>query len=238
MDNDKNRSEDITAEDESGTMLSLDIEPKDDEDDDIKPHKAKLSGAKDNSSENNSDKKNQSEQKMSFTSLIFDATESFVLAIVIAVVLLTLVVRTGFVDGSSMEPTMYENDRYLLSDLFYTPAQNDIIVFSPDVKNNEEKLWVKRIIATEGQKVYVNPDDNLVYIDDVLLSESYLVQPTFPGTTENPITVPEGYVFVMGDNRAVSHDSRSADLACVDTRRIIGRLIVRVFPFNKFGFVK
>lgn len=167
---------------------------------------------------------------------IFDTVEAIVFAAVLAIVILTIFVRTGFVEGSSMVPTMHQGDRYLISNLFYTPKQGDIVVFSPDVANNPgSKLWVKRIIATEGQKVYINPDDGKVYIDDVLYEEPYLTQPTEPKVTDNPIVVPEGYVFVMGDNRGDSMDSRN--IGCVDTRRIVGRLLVRIFPLNQFGFV-
>lgn len=174
--------------------------------------------------------------KKSILSNLFDFVEAIVFAAVLAIVVLTIFVRTGFVEGSSMVPTMHEGDRYLISNLFYTPKQGDIIVFSPDVADNTgSKLWVKRIIATEGQKIYINPENGKVYIDDVLYDEPYLNQITEPKITENPITVPEGHIFVMGDNRGDSKDSRS--IGCVDTRRIVGRLLVRIFPISKFGFV-
>lgn len=175
-------------------------------------------------------------EEKSLLSNIFDFIEAIVFASVMAVVILTIFVRTGFVEGTSMVPTMHEGDRYLISNLFYTPKQGDIIVFSPDVAdNNGSKLWVKRIIATEGQKVYINPDDGKVYIDDVLYDEPYLTQLTEPRETENPIVVPAGHIFVMGDNRGDSKDSRS--IGCVDTRRIIGRLLIRIYPIKQFGFV-
>lgn len=175
-------------------------------------------------------------QEKSFLSSIFDFVEAIVFAAVLAIVILTVFMRTGFVEGSSMVPTMHEGDRYLISNLFYTPKQGDIIVFSPDIASNDgSKLWVKRVIATEGQKVYINPEDGKVYIDDVLYNEPYLTQITEPRVTENPIVVPEGQIFVMGDNRGDSTDSRS--IGCVDTRRIVGRLLVRIFPIDQFGFV-
>ena len=148
-------------------------------------------------------------------------------------------VRTGFVDGDSMLDTMHENDRYILSNLFYTPKQGDIIVFAPDEsqQSEDEKLWVKRVIATEGQKVYINPEDNCVYIDDVKYEEPYITQPTYLGPIkDNPITVPKGQIFVMGDNRGISKDSRY--IGCIDTRRIIGHVLFRVYPFNKIGTVQ
>lgn len=174
----------------------------------------------------------------SFLAEFFDIAEAIIVAIVASVLILTLVFRTGYVDGSSMEDTMHENDRYIVSGLFYTPKQGDIIVFQPNIPNEEKKLWVKRVIATEGQTVYIDPVEHTVYVDNVLLNEEYISQPTVPGMTENPIIVPEGYIFILGDNRGVSRDSRDASVGCMDTRRIVGRVLFRFYPFNKIGSIK
>lgn len=174
----------------------------------------------------------------SFLAEFFDIAEAIIVAIVASVLILTLVFRTGYVDGSSMEDTMHENDRYIVSGLFYTPKQGDIIVFQPNIADEEKKLWVKRVIATEGQTVFIDPADHSVYVDNVKLNEPYLTQQTNPGGTENPMTVPPGYIFVMGDNRGVSRDSRDATVGCIDTRRIVGRVLFRFYPFNKIGSIK
>lgn len=179
------------------------------------------------------------EQKLTGLRDIVDIFESIAIAIVAAMLILTLVFRTGFVTGSSMDDTMHENDRYVISNLFYTPKQGDIIVFeSPiDRPNAADRIWVKRVIATEGQSVYIDPNDHKVYVDGVALDEPYLTQLTdIHG--ENPVTVPEGHIYVMGDNRLVSHDSRYDDVGCIDTRRILGKVIFRFYPFNKIGAVK
>lgn len=162
-------------------------------------------------------------------------TELLIGALVSAILILTLVCRTGVVDGSSMVPTMHHGDRYLISDLFYTPEQGDIVVFRPEIEG-QESLWIKRIIALEGQTVYINPDNYRVYVDGKLLDEPYLIGGgTIPHSTENPITVPEGCVYVLGDNRALSHDSRYKDLGCVEIDQLAGRVLLRFWPLDVFG---
>ena len=175
--------------------------------------------------------------KATFASAFVEFAEVLVSAVVAAILVLTLICRTGVVEGSSMVPTMHNGDRYIISDLFYTPEQGDIVVFRPDIEGKEE-LWIKRIIAVAGQKVYIDPQEFKVYVDDVLLDEPYLSE--FTGTinhgTENPIIVPEDCVYVLGDNRSVSHDSRYADLGCVPVRMLAGRVIVRFWPLSDFQF--
>jgi len=172
-----------------------------------------------------------------FLASVVEMVELVVCALVAAILVLTLICRTGVVDGSSMAPTMHGGDRYIISDLFYTPEQGDIVVFRPDIEGKEE-LWIKRIIALEGQTVYIDPNDFRVYVDGQPLDESYLPPSvgTYPHTTANPITVPEGHVYVLGDNRGVSHDSRYEDLGCVSLSRLAGRVIVRFWPFSSFEF--
>lgn len=159
---------------------------------------------------------------------IADIHESILFAIVFAVLLLTLIFRIGYVEGTSMMPTMKENDRYLLSDTFYTPKNGDIVVFAPDSSvDTTEPLWVKRVIATEGQEIYIDPYNNTVKVDGVVIEEPYLGSITTPRSTENPILVPKGYVFLMGDNRMGSRDSR--DIGLVDVRRIVGHVLFKFF---------
>jgi len=172
-----------------------------------------------------------------------------VTSVVAAVFLLTLIVRTGYVDGASMAPTMLDGDRYLVSGLFYTPKQGDIIVFQPEINDltlraihdirDNRKLLVKRVIATEGQVVDIDAETRRVLVDGVVLSEPYLSgnitdkRPDAP--IDYPYTVPAGHVFVLGDNRTASVDSRQ--IGSVDIRTILGEVIVRFFPFDKIGEV-
>ncbi|MBO5222076.1 MAG: signal peptidase I [Clostridia bacterium] len=177
------------------------------------------------------------EKKPSPVASLVEFVEVLVSALVAAILVLTLVCRTGVVEGSSMAPTMHSGDRYIISDLFYTPEQGDIVVFRPGIEGREE-LWIKRVIALEGQEVYIDPDDFKVYVDGEPLDEPYLSE--YTGTinkgTENPIVVPKDCVYVLGDNRSVSHDSRYADLGCVEINRLAGRVICRFWPFNSFEF--
>ena len=175
-------------------------------------------------------------KKPSFSASVVEFAEILVGALVTAVLVLTLICRTGVVSGTSMVPTMQNGDRYVISNLFYSPKQGDIVVFRP-LLEGEEELWIKRIIAVEGQTVYIDPETYLVSVDDKILDEPYLASPsTIPHTTENPITVPPGCVYVMGDNRGISHDSRYEDLGCLPVEQIAGRVILRFWPLSEFGF--
>ncbi len=175
-------------------------------------------------------------KKPSAVSPFVEIVEIVVGALVAAILVLTLICRTGVVDGSSMVPTMHHGDRYLISDLFYTPEQGDIVVFRPEI-DGEDELWIKRVIAVEGQTVYINPENYQVYVDGVVLDEPYLQGiGTIPHTTQNPITVPKGCVYVLGDNRSISHDSRYADLGCVEIGQLAGRVLVRFWPIQDFDF--
>ncbi len=172
----------------------------------------------------------------SAVSPLVEFVEIIVGALVAAILVLTLICRTGVVEGTSMVPTMYGGDRYIISDLFYTPEQGDIVVFRPEI-DEENELWIKRVIAVAGQKVYINPETYQVFVDDKLLDEPYLEGiGTLPHTTKNPIVVPEGCVYVMGDNRGISHDSRYDDLGCVEIGQLAGRVILRFWPLDSFGF--
>ncbi len=186
-------------------------------------------------------------QSRTFVNTFFDyVADIFITSVVAALFLLTLVVRTGYVDGDSMLPTMLDGDRYLVSDLFYTPKQGDIIVFKPEDNaltrryiSGENKLLVKRVIATEGQVVDIDEETHQVLVDGVVLNEPYLTgnitSKRTGATIEYPYEVPAGHVFVMGDNRTVSVDSRL--IGSVDTRTIVGKIILRFYPFNKIGVV-
>lgn len=184
----------------------------------------------------NSATENEMESENGFTKCfkgIADFTEAVVCAVVFAILLLTIVFRMGYVSGDSMYDTLKDGERYLLSNLFYEPKAGDIVVFAPDSTiQTADPLWVKRVIATAGQEVYIDPDNGSVFIDGIKLDESnYVYSFTSPRTTANPITVPEGCVFLMGDNRLHSKDCR--DIGCVDKRRIIGHLILKVPGITK-----
>ena len=148
-----------------------------------------------------------------------------------------LVFRVVVVVGPSMYNTLVDGDRLLLiSSTFYRePKQGDIVVCSKDSFDNGS-CFVKRIIATEGQEVYIDFERDEVYVDGILLEEDYTFSPTIRDEgVEFPLIVGEGQIFVMGDNRQNSTDSRSPMIGLVDERQIVGKAIFIISPGNNGG---
>lgn len=167
------------------------------------------------------------------SSCVFDWVNSIIIAIVAVVLLLTFCFRLIDVDGKSMEPTLINTDKVIVTNLFYTPKCGDIVVISHGV--NYDKPLVKRIIATENQKLRIDFENNKVYVDDVLLDEPYIQGKTIKGTAQIPEVVPEGKVFVMGDNRSDSMDSRHKTVGLIDVESIIGKAQFVVVPHSREG---
>jgi len=165
----------------------------------------------------------------------FEWMEVLVSAILLVILFCTFVARPNVeVVGTSMYPTLEDGDRMFVSNLFYTPKQGDVIVFTK-ASYGDESL-VKRIIAVAGQTVDIDPVAGTVSIDGVVLEEDYISEPTRRlSDVPFPVTVPEGCVFVLGDNRNESRDSRYGLIGMVDTRYIIGRAYVVIAPFARFG---
>lgn len=160
---------------------------------------------------------------------IFDWVQSLVLALLVCVLLFTFVVRVVSVSGTSMLNTLQNNDRILVSNLFYSPKQGDIVVLRKESFSVDP--IVKRIIATEGQTVHIDFDQGLVYVDGQALEEPYAREPiTRRIDYEDDVLVPEGCIFVLGDNRNGSTDSRDIRIGCVDERLIIGRAFFLLLP--------
>ena len=162
---------------------------------------------------------------------LYEWVQALVCSVLAVVLLFTLVVRLIGVDGHSMVPTLQDGDRLLvLNSLWDDDYQyGDIVVLRKDTFMEEP--IVKRVIATEGQTVDIDFAAGNVYVDGELLEEDYINEPTYVEEgTEFPLTVPEGSIFVMGDNRNHSSDSRSSDLGTVDTRYVIGRAVFLLFP--------
>ncbi len=152
-------------------------------------------------------------------------------------------IRLVGVVGVSMTPTLLEGDHVaLLSNFFYHDIKNGDIVVLRVPSYDEDQAIVKRVIATEGQTVDIDFDAGTVTVDGVTLDEPYINEPmTWPSyymTWEYPITVPEGCIFVMGDNRNHSTDSRDPSIGMVDTRYVLGKVIATVWPLNQIGVVK
>lgn len=169
---------------------------------------------------------------------VYDWIQCLSSALIVCVLMFVFLFRVIDVKGTSMVPTLSNQDKMLVSGLFYKPKQGDIVVFKKD-EYDPNKALVKRVIATENQKINIDFDNGIVYVDEVPIEEDYINDLTrtkldFIG----PKTVPEGCVFVMGDNRNMSTDSRKNEIGMVDSRLIIGRVYCVMFPFNSFGLVK
>ena len=162
---------------------------------------------------------------------LYDWVQTLVSAVVIILVVFAFVARLVGVDGNSMEPTLKHKDcLVVLNSMLYNDYKyGDVVVLRKDTLTDD--AIVKRVIATENQEIDIDFETGSVYVDGVLLKEEYINELTF--TDEGmtfPLVVPEGSVFVMGDNRNHSTDSRDTRLGTVDTRYIIGRAVAVVLP--------
>jgi signal peptidase I len=180
---------------------------------------------------------------------LFDWARAMVAAIIFVGLVFSFLARLIGVSGPSMEPTLFGGQKLLISNLFYTPRQGDVVIFSLkdfragglSTSNGGGEPLVKRVIATDGQTVDINFDTGSVTVDGHLLDEPYVLEPIDrqrPDDVSFPFQVPPGHVFVMGDNRVVSMDSRSQLIGAVDARRILGHVLLRVWPLDAFGAVR
>jgi len=160
--------------------------------------------------------------------------------IIIACVMVLLImtfIKPTVVRENSMMPTLHNNDYIFLSRqayLFSDPRVGDIVVFNSEsyTESGERKLFIKRVIALPGDRITISNGN--VYINDLLKDEPYLYGRETIGNIDNAV-VPEGTVFVMGDNRRVSIDSRSDEVGWVSMNDIVGRAFFRLYPFNTIG---
>jgi signal peptidase I len=142
------------------------------------------------------------------------------------------------VDGTSMNDTLETNDKVVVTNLFYQPNNNDIVVISHGAEY--KKPIIKRVIAKEGQTLKLDKENDRIIVDGIVIDEPYIKGTTFSGNYGNneiPDVIPEGKIFVMGDNRQVSLDSRSTEIGLIDVKDVIGKAQIVAFPFNHFGYL-
>ena len=182
--------------------------------------------------------KKEMNQEKSIKNSIIEWIKVFGLAIILAFVI-TLFIKPTLVRGDSMLPTLHENDYLIINRMVYRlgePKNGDIIVFKSDLEADDgsEKDLVKRVIGVEDDKVVIT--NGQVYVNDELLDESYLSE-GMETEGEIEVTVPEGKLFVLGDNREVSLDSRYDTVGLVDIDDVEGKVFVRLYPFNDISLI-
>ena len=163
---------------------------------------------------------------------LYEWVQSLVGSVLVVVAIFTFVIRMMGVDGHSMLNTLQHGDRLLVvnSMLYHDYQYGDIVIMRKNGVFDDDPI-VKRVIAVEGQTVDIDFAEGIVYVDGEALEEDYIREPTYTAEgTEFPLTVPEGSIFVMGDNRNGSSDSRDYRLGTVDTRYVIGKAAFLIFP--------
>ena len=163
---------------------------------------------------------------------LYDWIQCVVGALVLGILIFMFGIRVVNVKGSSMWPTLHTEDKILTTNFFYDPKPGDVVVVQTDSYGPDP--LVKRVIAVEGQTVDIDFEKGIVYVDGVALDEPYINEATnvrdeFPGE----VTVPEGCMFLMGDNRNRSTDSRHASIGMVDERCVIGKVLMVVVPSDR-----
>ena len=182
-------------------------------------------------------KPKKEEKPLSGAQDAYEWLQILIVALVTIILVFTFVGRITPVVGESMLPTLHEGDVMLIRDIGYTdPQPGDIVVLTKEFDAARGPI-VKRIIAVEGQTVDIDYDAGTVAVDGQVLDEPYIHEAMLCPTYENQthIEVPEGSIFVMGDNRNHSSDSRDVTLGTVDTRYLLGKAEFICFPFSDFG---
>lgn len=176
---------------------------------------------------------------------VVEWVEVLSIAIIAVVIIFCLVFRIATISGDSMKNTLIENDKVVITNLGYEPKQGDIVVISRNAENSIEaqnlsnEPIIKRVIAVGGQTVNIDFEQGIVYVDGVALKEDYILAPTVDrADVQFPLYIPEGSIFVLGDNRPESLDSRYSQIGVggiIDERYVLGHAVFRIFPFNKIG---
>lgn len=180
--------------------------------------------------------------------------EMLIITFFMAVLIFTYIFHIATVKGDSMQNTLISGDKLITTAYYGSLEQGDIVIIyagdavtldengNPEIKKGLRKSLVKRVIAVGGQTIDIDFERGAVYVDGVMLDENYITGLTHMDegafTGQYPVEVPEGYVFVMGDNRQISKDSRSSEIGFVAVGNITGKVLLRFSPRERFGFVE
>lgn len=164
---------------------------------------------------------------------IYDFADVLVSAVLVIFILFTFCFRLVGVEGPSMQPTLYNGDKLVVSSIPYNPKNGDVVIITqPNVYNEP---IVKRVIATEGQIINIDFEKGEVMVDGVVLDEPYInMKTTRYDDVAFPVKVPKGCIFVMGDNRSHSTDSRSSTIGFIKKEYVLGKVLGRVSPFGQW----
>ena len=186
----------------------------------------------------NEQKKEPISKEDSFKLDLYYWLQALVSALVSLILIFTFLGRVIGVDGNSMYPTLHHRDMLLLQSVGYTPRQGDIVVLTKEFATVTQPI-VKRVIATGGQTVSIDYNAGTVRVDGTALEEPYINErmryPDSQWETITDVTVPEGSIFVMGDNRNHSSDSRDERLGTIDQRYVLGRVLFTILPGGLLG---
>ena len=177
------------------------------------------------------DEKSSKTFKTKFLSGYYDLIATILSSIISIALILVFLLRVATVEGTSMNPTLEDKDMLIITNLTFGYKRGDIVV----IYREDDVALIKRVIAVAGDKINIDFENGIVEVNDKVLSEDYILEPTyrsFPEGPEFPLTVPEGYVFVMGDNRNNSLDSRSPKVGLINTQYIMGKMVI---DFNNTG---
>lgn len=195
---------------------------------------------------NNGGRKDMRKEKVNWVKELRDWVIAIAIAVIVALLIRNFVFTLVTVEGRSMEPSLSSGDRLYVNRFFYSPQKGDVVIFRP--ASDPDRPYVKRVIATEGDTIYIDFETGDVYVNDEIIDEPYINNPTTRTgsyimeliangqySRENPIVIEEGHMFVMGDNRNNSTDSRI--IGQIPEDEIIGGAVFRFWPLNKFGSV-
>ena len=173
---------------------------------------------------------------------LYEWLEEIVIALTLVILVFTFLFRVVTVTGESMLPNFVDGQKLIVTNLGHSVEQGTVVV----ITNVLNEPIIKRVIATEGQTVDIDYETGVVYVDGEAVDETQFGLEngitTRPYSTLEamvfPQTVPEGCVFVLGDNRSVSKDSRYTEVGMVDTRHILGEAVFTLYPFDRFGVIE